>query len=109
MREMTMEALPPDSSARKLVHAPRPFSAPPAMEQTTTTVANPQWGRENPSTTADKATMAQQNHRNERSLDMRFVDSFWVTPVMPHSTRARMANPSQMCIVSSLANQALNK
>src|SRR5579862_2045776 len=95
-----MEALPPDSRARKLVQAPRPFSAPPAMEHTTTSVPRLECGRANASTAAESATMAQQNHRNERSLEMRLVESFWVTPVMPHSTRATIEKRSHMCIRS---------
>src|ERR1700722_4771916 len=105
MSEITMEALPPDSSARKLVHAPSPFNAPPAMEQITTMRPNPHCGCATSSTAADKATMAQQNHRNERSLEMRLVDSFCVTPVMPHKTRARTANTSHICIVPFLLRQ----
>jgi hypothetical protein len=35
--------------------------------------------------------MAQQNHKKERSLEMEFVDSFWVTPVTPHKTSATAA------------------
>ena len=38
--------------------------------------------------------MAQQNQRNERSLEIRLVESFCVTPVMPQRTSARIANPS---------------
>src|SRR5580692_9509659 len=107
MSEITMEALPPDSRARKLVHAPSPFNAPPAKEQSTTILARVQWGWATTRTAADKATIAQQNQRNERSLVMQFVDSFCVTPVMPHSTSASMANPSQTCMVQLL--QALSR
>src|SRR3954452_23502044 len=95
MREITMDALPPDSSARKLVHAPRPFNAPPAMEHTITSGPRLDCGRAKANTAADSATIAQQNHRNERSLEMRFVESFWVTPVPPHSTSAMMEKTSQ--------------
>src|SRR5258708_17504604 len=107
MSDMTMEALPPDSRARKLVHAPSPFNARPATEQSTTILARPQWGWATTTTPADKATIAQQNQRNDRSLVMQFVDSFCVTPVMPHNTSARIANPSQTCMVQLL--QALSK
>src|SRR3954464_2594444 len=108
MREITMDALPPDSSARKLVQAPRPFNAPPAMEQVMMSGPRLDCGRANANTAPDSATMAQQNHRNERSLEMRLVESFCVTPVMPHSTRATMENTSQRCI-RVLRAQALSK
>jgi hypothetical protein len=63
---------------------------------------------------AESATMAQQNHRNDRSLEMEFVESFCVTPVMPQNTSASMANPSQICmydfsLLSGVANQVLNR
>jgi hypothetical protein len=47
------------------------------------------------STTAEIATMAQMNQRNERSLEIRLVESFCVTPVPPQRTRAIAEKTSQ--------------
>src|SRR5579863_1900470 len=105
--EITIDALPPDSRARKLVHAPRPFRVPPAIEHPITRAPKCAWGRAKAITVAESATIAQQNQRNERSLEMRLVESFCVTPVMPHSTSATTDSTNQRCIL--LPPQALSR
>jgi len=72
------------------------------MEQTTASVPSLECGGANTSTAADSAIMAQQNQRNERSLEIRLVESFCVTPVMPHKTSDAIEKRSHCCILEIL-------
>src|ERR1019366_8707811 len=95
---ITTEALPPRSSAAKLVSAPSPFNRPPKAASATSGSGTCQCKGSTAAITAACPKNASENHRNERSNEMWLVDSFWVTPVMPQKASATVLRISHVCI-----------
>jgi hypothetical protein len=88
---MTIEALPPDSRARKLVSTPPPFNAPPITAKQKTITGRCHEVRSTMYNIDEIVIIAPTNQRKLSSLDIRFVDSFCVMPLIPQKTRASAA------------------
>src|SRR6185437_4872616 len=93
-----MEALPPRSNAAKLLRAPPPLRRPPSAASAIVATESCLPSGTNARSTAATSTKAPLNHTKECSDEIWFVDSFCVTPVIPHSASATHDRPTQVAI-----------
>ena len=86
-----MDALPPFSKAAKLVSAPKPLRDPPIIASQKMRGAMCQWIGAMMTTATEITVIEITNQRKDSWVEMAFVESFCVTPVIPQNTYATSA------------------